>query len=661
LEVPEPDRGCQTYAIFSFSEVEAYFSDLARNPSRAGLPRPYEWPPGKERQKAVALILEVLFKTVVPAAGISLLESCQDVYTCLGGPVLLDWYSLEDSNADLLREALDREGIGREELEALCNEAVTGDLLPLARRLRCTVEDTVGFLLEASHLRVLRNLRLGTRAASANDRTWEVCLSPVLLSGEGLDAIITSVVREHQRRRDEDYRDWELMLTEYVGLGREGPPVRQCLRRVLLAFLNTGEDVVDAGCGACSVCCPDGDFLPLAERAGRIIAIPPDLWSCLEAIRKAIEVLPNEETLRLICAFLGREEGVRWRQAVYLNAERILREDSASAGATALMICLIAHGWVQREEGELHHLFDRLWRKRATWGRGLRRLAEAAAEARPRSVLLAYWRARVVHAEDPAAGLPCWRALLEFVGLPREYIHEAAAALGTGGDSSYAVVAARTSRDAEEASAAYAALRKLDLRSAAVLLEESVAILDAAGSERARAETLVGLLLAAQGRGASGSDLVDLLDAAWSRLETGLSDTALGLLLGAFGGSLVADDRWPPRLVRVFGEDRHGPLGGAILAWCGHVLEQGGRFTDEDTNRIAAGLCRPGQDPPIPHAVFAYLWDWAIARQRADVVRALLSLPLPPEARALRQSLLEGLMARFLSMRPSRLQKVISG
>ncbi len=658
LEIHEPEAGPKTYAIFSFREVEAYFDHLAKDGAPAGLPHPYEWPAGKERQKVVQLTLEVLFKALLTgrAAGSGLLESCHSVFTCLRGPVGVDWHGLEDSNADLLRDALHREGIGREELEALCREALTGDLLPLARRLRYTVEDTVELLLEASHLGVLHNLRLGTRAASANERSWEVCLSPVLLSGEGLNEIIASVVREHQRRRDEDYRDWALMLAEYVGLEADGPPARRCLRRVMLAFLDTGEDVVDAGCGACSNCCPDGNFLPLVERAGRIVAIPPELWSPLKAIRKAIDVLPDVEVVRGICAVLGRESGAHWRRAVYFNAERMLREDEG-AGATALMICLIAHGWVQRE-GELGRLFQALWQKRATLGSGLGRLAQTAAAARPGSALLAYWRARAAHAEDAAAGLVCWRELLERAALPREYAHEAAAALTAGGEAEYALLAARTSRDAAEARSAYATLRQIGLHSAEALVEEAVATLDAAGSEEARAETFVGLLLAALGRGASGHDLADVLDAGWLRIEAALSDAGLGLLLEELGRALGADRRWPPRFVRFLADGRAGPLPGAILAWCARFLEQGGRLADHDTSQIVAGLCRAEQAPPIPRAVFEHLWEWAVERQRADVTRSLLSLNLPEEATAFRQSLLEGLMARLLSGRRARLQKV---
>jgi superfamily II DNA helicase RecQ len=398
--------GRRTYAIFSLSEVELYFNDLTKTPALAGLPRPYEWPPIKERYKVVQLTFEVLFKTVVqtaPGTSTTLLESCQEVFTRLRRPIELDWHGLEDSNAELLREVLQRAKVRREELAALCAEAVTGDLLALARRLGCSVEDTVSFLLEASHLKVVRNLSLGSGlGASGNESCWEVGISPAMLNGDRMDALITAVVCEHQRRREEDYADWDLMLREYVGIEDRGT-ARRCLRRVLLAFLNTGEDVVDAGCGACSGCCPDGDFLPLAERAGRIITIPPDLWSGLEVVRKAVDALPDIEAVRGMWAFLEHEDGARWRHAVYLNVQRMLREASGSVGATILMIGFLAHRWIEREDHDLHRLFTMLWQKHATLGRGLLQFAEMVAEVRPESVTLSYWRARVAHAEGAAA------------------------------------------------------------------------------------------------------------------------------------------------------------------------------------------------------------------------------------------------------------------
>jgi superfamily II DNA helicase RecQ len=661
LEIDEPGVGRRTYAVFSFGEVETYFDALAGDPAPAGMPRPYEWPEYKQRQKVVGLTLEVLFKTVLPAGrgGLSLLESCQEVATCLRGPVVVDWQGLQDSNADLLREVLQRQGVGREQFEALCGEAVAGDLLPLARGLGCTVEDTVGFLLEASHLGVVRNLRLGTRgSASGSERSWEVRLSPALLSGEGLDALITSVVGEHRRRRDEDYRDWELMLTEYVGIRKGGRPPRRCLRRVLLAFLDTGEDVVDAGCGACSGCCPEGNFLPLAERAARILAFPPELWSRLEAIRKAVDVLPDVDALRGVCAFLRREDGARWRQAVHLNAERMLREDGGSAGATALMICLIAHGWLDRDESDLHRLFDALWRKRGALEAGPARLAELAAEARPESVLLAYWRARAAHAEDPVAGLTCWQALLERADVPREYVHEAASALAARGDSRHALLAARMSRDAEEARSAYTALRQVDLRSAAAIRDEAAAVFAAVGGERERAETFVGLVLAAFGRGAPGSELLDILDTNWSLIEAPLSRLSLVRLLDTLTGPLAADSRWPTRFIRFLAGEDSERLCGAILTLCARSLEKGGTFTDSDNDRIAAALCRadPAQSGSgalageVPCALLKHLWGWAI-EQRPDVVRSLLALELDPEGRTIRLGLLQAFMAGLLFAR----------
>jgi hypothetical protein len=114
-------------------------------------------------------------------------------------------------------------------------------------------------------------------------------------------------------------------------------------------------------------------------------------------------------------------------------------------------------------------------------------------------------------------------------------------------------------------------------------------------------------------------------------------------------------------LIGFLANERIDPLRGTILAWCGTVLEQGGRLADEDTNRLAASLGRTDQVQRIPRVVFKHLWDWALERQRPEVVRTLLSLHLPPESRTFRQALLEGLMARLLGVRPSQVQKGTGG
>jgi superfamily II DNA helicase RecQ len=721
LEVSDPwtaarkKTAWRTYAVFSFAEVEAYFDALTRDPTPAGLPRPYAWPPRKERHKVVQLTLDVLFKTVLPATARapahSLLESCQEVFTGLQVPILVDWHGLEDSNADLLREVLSRESIDRREFEDLCNQAVTGDLLPLARRLRHSVEDTVSFLLEASHWQVIRDLRLGRRwGTSGYERNWEVCLSPSLLAGEGIDAVTTAVMWEHQRRRDEDYRDWELMMAEYVGLKRDASPAPRCLRRVLLAFLNTGEDVVDAGCGACSSCCPDGDFIPLAERPGRIIAIPPELWSGLEAVRNAVDAVPDIEVLRTICAFLERAEGARWRHAVYLNTERMLREDSGSVGATALLICCVAHRWLEREEIELDHLFNSLWRRWSVLGSGLARLAELTAEVCPRSVVAAYWRARTAHAEDDSQSQSCWEALLRLPGVARSHVHEAASALSEGGNPEYALLAARTSRDSEEAERAYGVLPETNLCSATFVLDEAVKALDAVGSEGDRADTFVGLVVAAHRRGAQGLDLLEILDMGWARIDFALTATTLLRLLESFKDLFVRDSRWPTRFVSFLTREETVSLRRAILVMCVRFLEQAGSFADHDKDHIAAVLCRidprhlepshaerlllacadrvhPGNAPKygalvaragvamlewwarndpatctrllaceacaclVSWTILENIWNWAIEHQEATVVHEVMSLKLTWEGRAFRQLMVEKLMGQLLTKR----------
>jgi hypothetical protein len=294
--------------------------------------------------------------------------------------------------------------------------------------------------------------------------------------------------------------------------------------------------------------------------------------------------------------------------------------------------------------------------------------------------------------------------------VPREIVHEAASALGAGGNLPYGLLAARTSGEVAEACAAYSALQQVDLTSAAVILDEGVAALDATGSEQAKADTFVGLLLAAFRRGAHSLDLVEVLDAGWPRVETALSSTTLVLLLEELQGPLAVDNRWPPRFVPFLAEAQREPLHGAVLTVCARFLEQGGGLGDQDRDTIANALCRIGpwrlqpahvqllltacadrihpenasrygpivaragavslewwarRDPVtctallgheacaalVPCNVLEHLWDWAIEHRRPDVVRALLALNLTPEGSAFRQRLVERLIATLLSSR----------
>jgi len=60
----------------------------------------------------------------------------------------------------------------------------------------------------------------------------------------------------------------------------------------------------------------------------------------------------------------------------------------------------------------------------------------------------------------------------------------------------------------------------------------------------------------------------------------------------------------------------------------------------------------------MPLALFKQLWEWAVERHRADVVRSLMALDLPQAAKAIRESMVEELMAKILGARPTRLQKM---
>jgi hypothetical protein len=629
----------RTYVIFSFDEVQAFLRSDPGSPT-------YSWPEraakrwfdrpkptsGREwgliqiltrgadyqhRQKVVERTLEILFKTVVPATGGTLLESCQRVETCLWKPLRVDWKKLEDTNADHLRGILDRAHLSEEEFRALCDPRRTADLLPLAVRLDCSLEETVQFLRDASQLGVIKDLSLGTRSwvrhepdddewleyAGAWDysresgeklprhlwnrpRAWEVCLSPVLLmGGADLHDALQEVGVEHGERRCKDEQDFEHMLAEYV-------TGRQCLRKVLLAFLNTGEDIVDQGCGACTSCCGEGEFIPLEERDARILRFPNALWPRLEEVRRSVDALPEPQTFMKICAFLAEDAGERWREAVRLNVQAMLMTDRDSAGATALLLCLVARGWAEGGESEVERLLQNLWRRRATLGTRLNELAVMMADNSPNSAALTYWCARLTSEQDRGSSSLLWKRLFNITGVPRERLREAAATLTTDGEEGYSWWAARLSSTLDEAISAYQSAIGDTLPSSSRLCQELAHIVAAPGEAQERSETFVGLVAAAARRGVAKAMLMPVIKKAWPSVCTGLSDEALCVLLEEFAGDFLDDLEWVRALYPLLKGSCSPLLRGAILSFYGQCLAARQSLSGVTPEQVAEPLSR---------------------------------------------------------------------
>jgi hypothetical protein len=350
-------------------------------------------------------------------------------------------------------------------------------LIPLADRLHLTIEETAQFLRYARSLGVVEGLALTTRSwvpvepespewlhhagawryrgrkGEPLERrfprqhwsapvAWEVGLA-VPLDDEALLGRIASVVcATHTGRREEDRHDFNLLVNEYVKGTR-------CLRKVLLAFLRTGEDVKEGGCGACSRCRPEGDFLPVEEREARIHFIPVQVWPRLREIARSTDALPPLNVLQGLCSYLASPDGEGSRDAVYLNAEAMLREDQGSLGAAALLLCVAAHGWAPRDDEEIERVVAILLPARPREATQLAALLAFGGDACRGSAPLRYWHARLCHDVSPEASPTLWRDFLSCAGTSRERVHEAAALLASEGPA-YVLLAARTSGSLED-------------------------------------------------------------------------------------------------------------------------------------------------------------------------------------------------------------------
>jgi RecQ family ATP-dependent DNA helicase len=672
--------GTRTYLLFSFNEVEQFAERLVH----AG---DYRWPSREQlwfdderedhfvrilkrgadyqfRKGVIKCCLETLFKIHVPILGAehSLLTTCQEVQTALRTPPRLNWRAIEDTNDQFLNGALTRASLGGDgaDLERLLHTAVTQDLIPLAERLGLTVAETVQLLRYAWSLEVIDRLTfttrswcgvdpdgsewlehagawryLGKKGAPLDQRfprrfwsapvTWEVGLAAPLDDEALVERVMSIVSASHAGRREEDQHDFSLLVNEYINGTR-------CLRKVLLAFLRTGEDVREEGCGACSRCRPGGDFLPVEERESRIQLIPVQVWPRLQEIARSTDTLPPLEVLQGLCSYLASPQGEASRDTVYLNAEAMLREDPGSLGAAALLLCVVAHGWVTRDNEEIERLLGLLLRARQAEPRGLAALLALAGEAGSGTAPLCYWRAQLAHEFSPETSAGLWRDFLACRGASRERVHEAAAALAAD-EPHYALLMARTSRRLEDGVRFYAQGLFGSGKRAEGLGEEARALFQAPGTSAEHARTLVALLLAGIREGAGVDYAASLLRSFWTSIRGCLGSEEMLVLLEACGDGLT-DEGWPEALAGLLAPGRSVQFEFAILRTLSAARDLRRALAAREAETVAAAIARCARTQDRPSWA-APLVRWVISflpERVADVNRGILRWASPEDA-----------------------------
>lgn len=341
------------------------------------LDRGYEY---QQRQKYISRILNALFNNRPTIGGkvAPLVQSVHAVGIILHQFRLLQPEKIVESPA-YFGEKLRQAGIGPEELRRLLPDGDRTALTDLARRLGLSLRETasmvsdirlcqghhndkglwVGNLLNfqwieaprwVEHVKDPYNPAEWREYAGAWTRVkpqgqskslddyfplrvlnlpiaWEVAPGPGLAYGDW-PAYLDEFMRLHDERRQNEWSNFEYLLTQYIGIGQGKP---RCLRAVLLGYLKTGEVVIGGNCYGCSVCVPDLRFdrHPVSQRRQAVTRLMPETVDRLQQIERSNREPPDPRLLDQVLEAIAQENALGRSGTAYLESflARLIQDD----------------------------------------------------------------------------------------------------------------------------------------------------------------------------------------------------------------------------------------------------------------------------------------------------------------------------------------------
>jgi len=390
---------------FTSDQVMAFFGQISRQPSLAGLSQPYQWPTfpprptGRtweslehrqileagylynQKRKHIGRILAVLFnnRPTIGRQVMPLVRSVHEVGLVLRGFRLHQPQQIVNSSA-YFGECLRQAGVGPEELRRLLPDGEYTEITELARRLGLSLRETASMLNDIRYCeghtdkdghwkgalldfwwmeapRWVSRVSIEnpyditqwrayagawTRARPEKGKSlddyfpWRVLNLPTgweVVPGPGLEypdwaAYLKEFMRLHDERQQNDWSNFEYLLTHYIGVNQEQ---RKCLRAVLLGYLKTNEVVVGGKCYGCSVCVPDLNFqqYPVSLRRQAVVRLMPETVDLMEKIESSNREPPSPQLLDQALDAIAQEDALGRSGTAYLESylARLIQDD----------------------------------------------------------------------------------------------------------------------------------------------------------------------------------------------------------------------------------------------------------------------------------------------------------------------------------------------
>lgn len=146
-------------------------------------------------------------------------------------------------------------------------------------------------------------------------RGWEVLPGTIFEIDDQFNHFLQAFIQLHDQRQENDWAAYRRLLRDYIGVMENGElPARKesgnCLRSVLLGYLETYELVSGDNCFSCSRCVKDGNFrqYTLEQRRSAVVRMLPPISALFDRLKEQPQTIPSREDVQLLFHYIRQEE-----------------------------------------------------------------------------------------------------------------------------------------------------------------------------------------------------------------------------------------------------------------------------------------------------------------------------------------------------------------
>jgi|GEM_PF-6243320 len=146
-------------------------------------------------------------------------------------------------------------------------------------------------------------------------RGWEILPGPAFTNDDKFDHFIQVFMQLHDQRKENDWAAYHRLRRDYVGVEENGQlPSRtnagNCLRSVLLGYLETYELVSGDNCFGCSRCVKDSNFgkYSIEQRKSVVVRMVPSISALFDRLKEQAQDVPSPDDVQLLFDYIQAEE-----------------------------------------------------------------------------------------------------------------------------------------------------------------------------------------------------------------------------------------------------------------------------------------------------------------------------------------------------------------